>query len=352
MFQPPRCPNRDCRMHRDPQPDFWVRNGSYWPECRPEPVPRFRCRACRKSFSRQTFRADYRDHRPDVNHLVFLCLASGLGLRQTARFVEMSPRCLELKFRKIARHLHHLNLNLRRPLPPGTCLQLDEVETYEGRRNTRPLTLPVVLERESRFLVWARCAPIRPRGKMTPERRRVIAAEARRFGRRRDRSRAAVYQCLQKAAELTEGQPLLEIHTDQKSTYPRLLRRAFGKERICHRTVNSKEVRDTYNLLFPINNNEAIARDLTGRLRRESWLVSKQARYLDLQLGLFATWRNYMRRRFNYDKNTAAQHLGWVQRRMRHDEVVGWRQDWGELSIYPMARRLESVAEWRARPAS
>jgi hypothetical protein len=37
---------------------------------------------------------------------------------------------------------------------------------------------------------------------------------------------------------------------------------------------------------------------------------------------------------------------------MRHDEVVGWRQDWGELSIHPMARRLESVAEWRAAAAS
>ena len=352
MFKPPRCPNPDCSMHAAPQPGFCVRHGTYWPKCRSESVPRFRCRSCGKSFSRQTFRADYRDHRPDANTLAFLCLASGLGLRQTARVVEISHRCLELKFRKIARHLYDLNLNLRLPMPAWACFQLDEVETYEGRRNTKPLTLPVVLERETRFLVSARSAPIRPRGKMTPERRQAIAADEKRLGRRRDRSRAATYQCLQKVAELTGDHPVLEFHTDQKSTYPRLLRRAFGRERIRHLTVNSKEARDTYNLLFPINNNEAIARDLNGRLRRESWLVSKQARYLDLQLGLFATWRNYVRKRFNHDGQSAAQRLGWVDRRMRHDEVVGWRQDWGELSIFPMARRLESVAEWRAAAAS
>ena len=63
---------------------------------------------------------------------------------------------------------------------------------------------------------------------------------------------------------------------------------------------------------------------------------------------MFATWRNYVRRRFNHDPQSAAQRLGWLRRRMRYDEVVGWRQDWGELSIHPMAERMESIGEWRA----
>ena len=58
---------------------------------------------------------DYRDHRPDRNPLVFLLLGSGIGLRQTARIADLSPRATELKFRKIARHLRRLNLNLRGP---------------------------------------------------------------------------------------------------------------------------------------------------------------------------------------------------------------------------------------------
>ena len=84
---------------------------------------------------------------------MFRLLASGLGLRQTARITGLTLRCTELKFRKIARHLGHLNANLRGPFPPGFSLQFDELETYEGRRNTRPLTLPILIEKASRFVI-------------------------------------------------------------------------------------------------------------------------------------------------------------------------------------------------------
>src|SRR6185503_16684987 len=135
----------------DPSPESLRPHGSYRALCRPHPIPRFRCEACLRTFSRQTFRMDYRDHRPDLNPRLFQALASGLGLRQCSRNLRLSLRCTELKFRKIARHLRRLNLNLRRSLPEGSILQLDELETYEGRRNTRPLSVPVLIETKTRF---------------------------------------------------------------------------------------------------------------------------------------------------------------------------------------------------------
>ncbi len=345
MFVPPRCPNQVCEMFARPEDGFWTRRGSYWPKCRSEPVPRFRCRRCRKSFSRQTFRADYRDHRPDVNRELFLLLVSGVGLRQCSRVLGITRRCIELKARKIAHHLHRLNRNLRGPMPSRATFQLDELETYEGRRNTRPLTMPILIERNSRFLLWAGRAPIRPRGKMTNKRLEAMARDEARFGPRRDRSRAVLRLAFRELHKWTRQRPRVLLETDEKSLYPALARKVLGKDRLEHSTVNSKLVRDTFNPLFPINNSEAIFRDLTGRLRRESWLVSKQRRYLNGQLMMLMTWRNLVRRRFNHDKESAAQVLGFTSRRMRFDEVVGWRQDWGEHSIHPMARRTESVAE-------
>ncbi|MFN9277644.1 MAG: hypothetical protein ACK6D2_18140, partial [Planctomycetota bacterium] len=53
--------------------------------CHAAPVPRFRCRACRITFSTQTFRQDYRDRRPEVNRPVVELLASGVGDRQIGR---------------------------------------------------------------------------------------------------------------------------------------------------------------------------------------------------------------------------------------------------------------------------
>lgn len=339
MFQPPRCPNRRCPQHQNPTPGFFVRKGFYHPLCRALPVPRFQCRVCERGFSRQTFRADYRDHRPDLNAPLFLSLSSGVGLRQTARTLHLTYGNTVLKFRKLARHVRRLNLNLRGPLPEGSRLQLDEFETYEGRRNTRPLTVPVLIERETRYVIWAESATIRPRGRMSEAREQAIAEDERRHGPRKDNSERALQRTLARGVPLVAKLEQVVLETDEKSSYPNLAKEAFGEERLVHQTTNSQLVRGTFNPLFPINHTEAMLRDLLGRVRRESWLVSKRRRYLDLGLQLFMAYRNYVRRRFNHDEESAAQLAGFVQRRLTPGEVLGWRQDWGaERSIHPTSR--------------
>ena len=333
MFEPPRCPYRDCPAHRHPHPGFYRKRGAYRVKCRPHPVPRFDCLVCGHSFSRQTFRVDYRDHRPDLNPKLFSLISSGLGLRQTSRLLGLSLRCTELKYRKLGLHLRHVNENVRGPLPTGSKLQFDELETFEGRRNTRPLTLPVLIETKSRFVIWAESASIRPRGKMTPARKRAIAEDEETYGPRKDESRAAITATLRKGAEIAEGLETIELDTDEKSVYPGIARRLFGAA-LVHRCTNSKLARGTWNPLFPINHTEAMARDLLGRLRRDSWLASKCAKWLDVALHYFMSYRNYVRRRFNHSRRSPAQRLGFVDRRLRPTELLSWRQDWGpELSI-------------------
>ena len=84
-----------------------------------------------------------------------------------------------------------------------------------------------------------------------------------------------------------------------------------------------------------------MSRDNNGRLRRRSWLVSKRRRYLHAQMQLFTVYRNYVRQRFNRDRPpaTPAQRLALLPRRLRGEEVLAWRQDWGPRSIHPMSCR-------------
>jgi hypothetical protein len=288
---------------------------------------------------------DYRDHRPDLNARLFQALASGVGLRQASRNLRLSLRCTELKSRKIARHLRRLNLNLRQALGEGSSFQLDELETYEGRRNTRPLSVPVLIEKRTRFIVWAESATIRPRGKMSRARMRAMAQDEKRYGRRRDRSVRSLRRTLDRGADLAKRMRKVLLETDQKSSYASLAREAFGKERLLHSQTSSRLPRTAANPLFPINHTEAMARDLTGRLRRESWLVSKKRRFLDLGLQVFIAYRNYVRRRFNFDRASPAQMLGFAPRRLEEGELLSWRQDWGRRSIHPIARGSESVEE-------
>jgi len=351
MFTPPFCPYRACSNHSAPRRRFSIRHGTYHPKCRAHSVQRFRCRDCLRTFSRQTFRMDFRDHRPDLNPRLFEHLASGIGIRQSARMLGLSLRCTELKFRKIARHLRRLNLNLRKPLKVEASFHFDELETYEGHRGARPLSVPVLALSESRYLVWAESAPIRPRGKMTDKRRKAITKAEKRHGVRHDLSMRGSLRALRRGAELARELELVRLETDEKSTYPRLAEKAFGRGRLLHRRTNSALVRATWNPLFAINHEEALMRDLVGRLRRESWLVSKKRRYLDLGLQLHMAYRNLVRRRFNKDEASPAQWLGFVPRRLTAQEVLSWRQEAGQRSVHPLSRRGTSVERWRP-PAS
>ncbi|MGH7555278.1 MAG: hypothetical protein ACREMQ_19925 [Longimicrobiales bacterium] len=286
---------------------------------------------------------DYRDHRPDLNPKLVELLASGVGLRQSSRLLGLSRRCLELKARKLGRHVRRLHLNLQGQLPTGSALQLDELETFEGMRTLRPLTVPLVIEKSSRYIVWAEAAPIPARHRRTRHGRKR-SEELGRFGRRRDGSRRACQRTLGRAAALTGDLGFLAIETDEKRSYPALIRQVFGSERrIVHGKTKSTRQRDVSNPLFAINQTEALARDLMGRLRRQSWLVSKKRRYLDLGLALFMAWRNLVRRRFNHDERSPAQVLGFVSRRMSEEELCSWRQDWGRRSIHPTAWNAESI---------
>jgi len=348
MFQPPRCPYRRCHQHRHPAPGFFRRHGTYIARCRPRPVPRFRCSSCRRTFSRQTFRMDFHDHRPDLNARLFLELASGVGLRQSARKLGLTRRCTELKARKIGRHLRRLNLNLQGQLPPGSVLQFDEFETYEHRRNTRPLTVPLLIERGSRFILWAESAPIRASGRMSEARKRAIAAEDA-VKRRKDLSRQAIRRTLARGAARVRDLEVVFFETDEKLAYPALARRAFAGKRLVHSMTNSRVARTTWNPLFPINHTEAMVRDLTGRLRRDSWLASKRRRYLDVALHVFIAYRNLVRKRFNRDVVSPAQELGFVERRMTPGELLSWRQELGKESLHPLARGRRTVESGMAR---
>lgn len=335
-FVPPRCPNLACPYHRSPESGFFVRRGWYHPRCRIDPVPRFRCRSCHKGFSRQTFRHDYRDRRPDCNPLLFQLLVGGMSLRQAGRLLRLDIHALQKKKRKLASTCALLHRNLSPSLPAGLTYVMDEEETFETT-SIRPLTVPVLIERETWFVVATAVGPIRRGAPRGTERRRRQDREEREHGARRDRSRACVRGVLGELQRRVGGGEVV-LRTDKKSSYGPLARRIFGN-RLRHETTSSKLERTKRNPLFAINTTLTMTRDNCGRLRWRSWLVSKKAERLRCHLQIFTAYRNYVRQRFNRDgeRQTPANLLGLLPRNLRPGEVITWRQDWGERSVHPMS---------------
>ena len=332
MFTPPVCPNPDCARHREPGAGFFVRKGFYRARCRAYPIARFRCRTCRRWFSHQTFRADYRDHKPHLNAQLFLLLVSGVGIRQSGRVLPLSRHSTHRKFQKIGRQLQAAHANLLGDFKPGAWFQMDEFGSFEQDKHTGPLTVPVAIEASSLLVVAAESAPIRPSGRKTPAQKARIAAHERAHGRRRDESRAAVARVLDAIARRSSKLAHVVLRTDLKSMYVPLAKTAFGR-RLQHERFSGKITRDVRNPLFKINLTDAMARDNNGRLRRRSWLHSKMRKYLDLQLAVFLGYRNYVRTRTNYAPESPAQMLGFVPRRFTAEEMLSWSQRFGEQSV-------------------
>jgi hypothetical protein len=303
-------------------------------------VPRYRCKVCRKGFSYQTFRGDYCDRRPDANDKVFLDLASGIGLRQCGRRVGLSARGVQWKFRKMARLQGELNRNLIFRLPPDRTYLLDEMESFVLSSICR-VTMPVLIDRDSMLVVATDVASIRRKQKQGSRRQRWLDQHEQQHGKRRDQSRTCVRGVLQRWQSLLGGERATLL-TDLKGAYATLVRELFG-ERVEHQRFSGKLPRTVLNPLFRINLTDAMLRDNLGRLRRRSWLHSKLESCLRLHLELFGSYRNWVRKRTNRDEDgvTPGVVLGLIDRQLTPQQVVAWRQDWGELSIHPA-----SVTGW------
>lgn len=350
-FVPPRCPNSLCDAHREPKGVWYWRIGYYQTRCRPEPQQRYSCRLCERKFSRQTFRHDFGDRKPDTNEPLLKLLTSGVGLRQAGRVVGLDVHSVQGKLRKFARTCRLLHRNLSPTLPADGTYVLDEEETFETDRS-RPLTMPVLIERKTWFVVDATAGKIRRLARRGSKRRRRQELYEAKKGRREDQSRACVRRTLQALKDRT-GETKLTLLSDEKSSYGTLVREVFG-DLASHETTPGTAARTTHNPLFPINTTLAMTRDNNGRLRRRSWLVSKECKCLIQQVQLFLVYRNYMRRRFNYDREeeTPAKLLGLLPRALRGMEVLAWRQDWGQLSVDPMSMTGgRTVAQMRSAVA-
>ncbi len=281
--------------------------------------------------------------------MLFELINSGVGIRQCGRILGLSLRCTEIKLRKMGRHAAALNESLLKPLEGEVRFHLDEFETFEGQRNARPLTVPTLLHSDSRYLAWSESAPIRPRGSMPAKRLEAIARSEARHGPRQDASRASLVRTLRIGARLAGGADRIVLQMDEKKSYPGLARAAFVGKRIELRRTSSELPRTTGNPMFAINHEEARMRDLMGRLRRESWLVSKKSCYLDLALQLYMLIRNTVRLRFLRDDCTPAMRIGLLGRRLTLHEALGWRQEWGTRSIHPLSERGSTIEAWHRR---
>ena len=329
MFQPPFCPIAACPSEHEQVPFRYHRHGRYRRACDGAWVQRFFCLVCERAFSTQTFKSNYRYRIPFLHHLLTQMLCSRISRRQAARAFSVNRKSVERRFLRMAEvssDFHHAQLKKCREMG-GTrgVFQLDELETFEHNRKLKPVTMSVLIERKSYFVVHTRAGTLPARRPMKSWQAARLAEIEALEGKRRSQSRACIQQSFEALNQLLTPEAPVVFQSDMKRTYPAECRRATWGRPFFHKTTSSRERRDYRNLLFPINHTLAMMRDGMSCLVRRSWSVSKTIRGLERHVAIWTAYRNYVRGVTIKTKTTPAEAAGVCARRWSLKEVLRWR---------------------------
>jgi transposase-like protein len=328
-FLPSFCPFEGCQSHADLAGFRFRRAGSYRRACDQRHVERFVCRACQRRFSSQTFRLDYRFRKPQVDGWILRCFVSKVTHRQTARILKINRKTVQRRLLRFGPalldfHREHLDRALRSGGIRGS-FSLDELETFEGSRRLCPVTVPVLIDRRTFFVVWSETAQMAARGRLGAREQAKKLERERLHGVRRSGAREAISACLD-ALRKVHAPGLVEVITDQKGVYRAEIRRRFQGRIGAHVTESSKRARNRSNPLFAINHTFAMLRDQVSRLVRRSWGASKKREALRIHLWIWTAWRNYCRPITNEaPATTPAMALLVARRQYSITELLRWR---------------------------
>lgn len=277
----PRCGARSSRTRR-----FYRRHGFYRTRWNGRVVPRYRCGPCGSTFSPQTFRETYRQHRPDVNAIVLKLYASGMTQRRMAKVLAVSHSTIERKFRflaELARRAHDAWLSLQTDV---SLVHFDEMETFEHTK-LKPVSIALAVQARTGAILGVSAEPMGYKGPLAK-------AAFEKYGPRTDRSGFAIARVLKCVARVAG--PHCLVVTDQSSKYPQRLRTHLPTA--THRAVRrvppplAQRRRNVDDPLFALNVTAAKLRNDLSRLSRKTWVTTKKIPRLDEHLALYVAWNN------------------------------------------------------------
>ena len=291
-FEPPFCPNPNCRHHLEPSGWRWVRAGTYERRARPRRIQRFRCLDCARSFSTQTFDTTYWLKRPDLQPLIFRRQVECSCFRQTARSLGVSPTTVRRQVERLGRHCL-LYLWKNRPQgPPREALVLDGFQSFEYSQFW-PYDLNLVVGSFSPYHSAFTDAELRRSGSMTASQKRERERLEKIFGRPDPR---ATEKEVEAVLRLVVPEPAaVTVISDEHRAYPRALARMKGY-RITHQTHSSKAARTPFNPLWPANHADLLIRHSGSHHKRETIAFSKRRQGSAERMAIHSVWRNDIKR--------------------------------------------------------
>ena len=262
--QPEFCPRIGCRFHSRTaaaEHQWYTRHGAFHTRCRGW-IERFRCNACGKTCSTQTFSVHYWTHY--TNDLVWLLehLYTCAGLRQIGRIAGVTHRVVQNRCRRLARNALAVMDCALGALQLNEDLAMDGFESYT-RSQYHPNNITHLTGCRSQFVYAAVHTLLRRKGAMTEAQKRHRAC----IDLVWKASTSLTEQCSLMLGDLAPAidcacsrrSEAVVLHSDKHRSYPtaiqavEALKRQLKEGRLIHQRSSSRMARTTTNPLFPVN---------------------------------------------------------------------------------------------------
>jgi len=237
-FVPEFCPWPACPSHHhETPPPFRFRTaGSYRRKCDGRVIPRFRCAACKRTFSLQTFAATYYLKRPELMIPIAQAMVACEAHRQTARSLRCAASTVTRQTARIGRHAILLQtLTLQALVALDETFVYDHFECY-GVSQYFPLGIGTAYGDRSRLLLSIDLAPHRRTGRMSPAQKRQRAVLESENPRPHPRAyEKATNEALDRLLALLPPERSLRLVSDDHKQYAAAVRKHPQSHRIEHR---------------------------------------------------------------------------------------------------------------------
>jgi len=327
LLRPPHCPHPACDFHLDPTGWRYKRAGFFRRSIAPRRVQRYRCLACHRAFSSQTFSLTYRLRRPDLLEPVFHAEVNCSGHRQIARQHRVTHATIQRLVARLGRHCILIHESFRSRAQGNLSSEpvvMDGLGAF-ARGQYWPVEITGVVGSHSYYSHDFVVTPLRRSGTMTRRQKKRRAEYEARFGRpdagalRRD-----VLELLQAAlpeSALPEAKRI-ELRTDEKREYVSALRRLEARG-IEHRRTSSKAPRTPRNPLFAVNSHHMLLRHSGSNHKRETIAFSKCFKSVVWRHAIYQVWQNLVKPASERDpRQSPAQRLGVTSKRWAVAELL------------------------------
>jgi len=283
------CPNSYCKFYQ--KTDQIQRDGNYFRANDSRTIQRFRCKCCKKRFSKSTNTLEYNQKKRRINHLLMMLLCSGNSIRRCAMILDINKNTVLSRVIYLAKKARVENRDFLKQLKntPVTQMQFDDLISSEHTK-MKPLSITIAVNSKNREILGLRVSKIPAFGLLAKKSRK-------KYGYRKSTHIQEADILFKSIKEAISDNVLIE--SDQHKRYPELVKKYFPAAQ--HKRYKGKRgavvgqgelKKTTYDPLFVINHTCAMLRANINRLIRKTWCTTKKAEMLQNHLDIFMLFYN------------------------------------------------------------